>query len=284
VEHSLTRRFEPKPDPAPDGDGEPTPRSPVTRVRVLDTFHCEYHGHRLSLPHSSQRVLAMLALVDHPVRRTDVCQLLWPHHDAELASGSLRTAVWRLRRVCPALVLADQRALGLHPDVRVDYRELVRRVERIRRSEQTGLLEAHAGIFVRRHELLPGWYDDWVIPHRERLRELTLGAMRSTAQAMYRHGHLMQALDLAMQALAVEPLDEETHRLVARIHLDQGNAAEARRQYQLYASVLRLELGLRPSEEFRGLVGPRAGHPALRRSATPSAVAGLPTLGAQRGA
>jgi DNA-binding SARP family transcriptional activator len=45
------------------------------------------------------------------------------------------------------------------------------------------------------------------------------------------------------------------------VHLAEGNAAEALRQYQTYRSLLADELGLGPSPALRRLVAPLLGRP-----------------------
>jgi DNA-binding SARP family transcriptional activator len=227
--------------------------SPASRIQLLNSFRCDYNGVRLKLPHSTARVLALLCLHVRPVPRSHLCQLLWPQASPELASGSLRTAVWRLRRACPGLIAADDHELVLHSGLSVDYRDLVDSVEQLRRTGDPGVKDA-VEVFSREDDLLPGWYDDWVILHRERLRELRWEALRTTARSLEAAGHLVRALDLAMQALATEPLDEDSHTLVVRIHLTQGNAAEALRHFHLYETLLRDELDLAPSEAMRALV------------------------------
>lgn len=50
------------------------------------------------------------------------------------------------------------------------------------------------------------------------------------------------------------------------VHLAEGNAAEALRQYHVYRRMLALELGLPPSPSIRSLVGPLLGRPIERPS------------------
>uniref|UniRef100_UPI003873C577 BTAD domain-containing putative transcriptional regulator n=1 Tax=Actinoallomurus spadix TaxID=79912 RepID=UPI003873C577 len=54
---------------------------------------------------------------------------------------------------------------------------------------------------------------------------------------------------------------ESAHRAVALVHLDEGNPAEALRQYEVYRRLLHAELGLPPSQRFRGLIAPLLGRP-----------------------
>ena len=53
-----------------------------------------------------------------------------------------------------------------------------------------------------------------------------------------------------------EPLRESAHRALIRVHLAEGNAGEALRQYDLYAGMLWRQLGLGPSPLIEELVRP----------------------------
>ena len=61
---------------------------------------------------------------------------------------------------------------------------------------------------------------------------------------------------MGLAATSTEPLRESAHRLLVRVHLKQGNVAEAIRQYRLYAELLREELNGRPSPVVRDLLAP----------------------------
>jgi DNA-binding SARP family transcriptional activator len=54
--------------------------------------------------------------------------------------------------------------------------------------------------------------------------------------------------------VAGEPLRESAHRVVIQAHATAGNHGEALRQYRLFCSLLRDQLGLEPSAELRALV------------------------------
>ena len=101
---------------------------------------------------------------------------------------------------------------------------------------------------------MPGWYDDWVIIERERLRQLHLHALESVAEQLAAQGRNAAALEAALRAVASDPLRESAHRLVIRIHLAEGNAAEALRQYELCRRMLHKELGIAPSAALRDLL------------------------------
>jgi DNA-binding SARP family transcriptional activator len=136
------------------------------------------------LPHGVQRLVAHLCLAGRPAR-TAVAGDLWPDLPEEQAHASLRSALWRLRKVAPGLIEGVGGALSLVPGVRVDVRELydwARRVAdpRFRAAEVTlPDLGLHG-------ELLPGWYDDFVLLERERLRQVRLHALGARRPALRR--------------------------------------------------------------------------------------------------
>jgi DNA-binding SARP family transcriptional activator len=95
--------------------------------------------------------------------------------------------------------------------------------------------------------LLPGWYDDWVIMDRERLRHRYLRNLESAAAAAIDEGRPHAALDWALAAAATDPLRESSHRLVIRALLADGNVDAARRHLAFVRDLFRQQLGLAPS-------------------------------------
>ena len=61
------------------------------------------------------------------------------------------------------------------------------------------------------------------------------------------------ALQVGLAAVRAEPLRESAHRLLVRVHLREGNVAEAIRQYRSYADLLRRELHATPSPVIQRL-------------------------------
>jgi DNA-binding SARP family transcriptional activator len=61
-------------------------------------------------------------------------------------------------------------------------------------------------------------------------------------------------MEVGLASIAGEPLRESAHRAVIRIHLAEGNKAEAFRQYRLYRTLLHDQLGLSPSAQMEELV------------------------------
>ncbi len=107
---------------------------------------------------------------------------------------------------------------------------------------------------VRAGELLPDWYDDWVMFERERLRQLRLHALEILCRRLAAAGSFGPAVDAGLAAVLGEPLRESAQRVLIEAHLAEGNRSEAIRQYNSYRVRLYAELGLQPSPSLRRLV------------------------------
>ena len=232
------------------------------RVTLLDGFeiHAASTGPRDpvgDLPHAVQRLVAHLCLSGRPPRPALAGQL-WPDASEGHAHGSLRSALWRLQKAVPGLVLATGDHLSLADGVSVDVHELGQWAERVR-DPRSRLEEVEVPAAGLRGELLPGWYDDWVLLERERLRQLRLHALEQVAARLVTAGRYADALDAAYAAVRAEPLRESAHRTVVCVHLAEGNMGEALRCYEQFRALLFSELRVAPSSQMMRLVAPLIG-------------------------
>jgi DNA-binding SARP family transcriptional activator len=239
----------------------------VARVTLLDGFSLRSRGRRWEgsagdMPRGAQRLVARLCLSGRPARAAIAGQL-WPDVPEDHALGSLRSTLWRLHKVAPGLIDVSGGALSLAAGVRVDVRELSDWAERVR-DPHAGVEDVTVPPTVLRGDLLPGWYDDWVLLERERVRQLRLHALEALAARLVAVGRLADALEAAYEAVRAEPLRESAHRTVVRVHLAEGNLVEALRAHDRFREMLWDELGVHPSELMTRLL--RANHP--RRAAS----------------
>jgi DNA-binding SARP family transcriptional activator len=168
-----------------------------------------------------------------------------------------------VQKAVPGLVEVSGGALGLADGVRVDVREFTGWARRV--------LDPHAvadGMVVQEvalpGELLPGWYDDWVLIARERLRQLKMHALEALADKLADAGRYGEAVQAAYAAVEIEPLRESAHRAVLRVHFAEGNTAEAVRAYKRFRDLLADELGVAPSPLMHDLM--LRGHRGVRRA------------------
>ena len=88
---------------------------------------------------------------------------------------------------------------------------------------------------------------------RERLRELALETLARLLAQQRGAGAAGDALQTAVQLLALDPLQEPVHRALMRLYADVGRRGSALQQYQLCVGILRRELGVEPEAETRQL-------------------------------
>jgi DNA-binding SARP family transcriptional activator len=231
-------------------------RPSAPRVTLLDGFHLEVTGRdRRStgdLPRGVQRLVAHLCL-SHGPTRTATAGHLWPDVPEAHAHGSLRSALWRLNKVAPGLIEVSGSALRLAVGVRVDVRDLNDWAQRAI-APPGGADDVAVPDAALLGDLLPGWYDDWVLLERERLRQLRMQALEAVAARLAFLGRHCEALEAAYAAVRAEPLRESAHRTVVRVHLAQGNLAEALRAYEFFRTLVHEELGVPPTEQMTRLV------------------------------
>jgi hypothetical protein len=66
-------------------------------------------------------------------------------------------------------------------------------------------------------DLLPGWYDDWALIERERVRQRLLHALEALSRQLAQTGRCAEAVDAAMMAVAAESLRESAQRVAAAV-------------------------------------------------------------------
>jgi DNA-binding SARP family transcriptional activator len=228
--------------------------APRLRLCLFGGFELRNRGRLVRLPLSAERLLALLAIQNRPLHRAYVAGSLWPETTDDRAGASLRSSLWRLRRRRQPLVEASATHLRLEEGVWVDVHEVMGLVWQVIDSA-AHLSEVTLATLSAPAELLPGWYEDWVIVERERLRQLRLHALEILCERLTSGRLFGQAVEAGLAAVREEPLRESAHRALMKAYLAEGNQGEALRQYQGYRQLLREELGLAPSREMNELVG-----------------------------
>jgi DNA-binding SARP family transcriptional activator len=226
-----------------------TPTStPLVRVLGGLTLSCD--GHRLAVPAGSRRLLAYLALHPGGVDRRSAAGVLWPDVEDGRAAGNLRSALWRLQQVGCPLVHAEQSSLALRDDVEVDLARLEAWATRVLTGVPVpGDLTVDPGP-IAELELLPGWYEDWVLALRGRLQLRLLHALEALSRLLRQAGRPAAAVEAVHVAVQAEPLRESCQRALIEAHQAAGDWVAARRQYDAFRSILRREIGVEPSAEL----------------------------------
>lgn len=200
-----------------------------------------------------RRLLSVLALQDGRPR-SYLAGLLWPESDETRALGNLRAALWRVQHRCQGLIADEHALVRLDRSVRVDVLDLIGLADQIALGELPD--RKAAMVVLTSGDLLPGWYDDWVIDERERLHQVRLRALESLTDLLIARGDADGALHAAMTAASIEPLRESAHRALIRVHLMFGNHVDAVRVYRSFHRRLSTDLGISPSSQIVDLIRP----------------------------
>jgi DNA-binding SARP family transcriptional activator len=223
-----------------------------TRLCLIGGFALLERSRLLPVPAACQRVLASVALSGRAILRLRVAALLWPDSPEARATAGLRSTLWRLRRIRPGILISTGQHLILDPALDVDVHRLSAEATRLRCAEFTHVDSGAVSHFLG--DLLPDWYDDWVLMERERFRQVRLHALEHLCRLLIEAGRTGEAIDAGLAAVAGEPLRETAQIGLISAYLAEGNRCEALRQYERYRALLRRELGLEPSMELREVV------------------------------
>jgi len=223
-------------------------------VHLFGGPYVSVDGRRCPVPDGSKRVLALVALRRGRVERRYVAGTLWPLGSDDRAAGNLRSALWRLRAAGIDILHHDKWSLSLLDGVRVDIHELEAWADRIIAGSPRPADFDPVRLEPEALDLLPGWYDDWTILERERLRQRVLHALEAQSQLLSEQGRHAEAISTALAAIMAEPLRESAQRTLIEAHLAEDNWVEAQRILHAYRALLDRELGVAPSRELVGLV------------------------------
>jgi SARP family transcriptional regulator, regulator of embCAB operon len=225
-------------------------------IALLGEFGLYWKNSALQVPTTSQRLLACLALRGRTVKRVVVAGILWPDVPESQAYSNLRSALSRLQATARKVLEIRKLELGLAASVTVDIRHaqvLTRRLlDPTVTLKQSDLGMASAALLST--DLLPDWYDDWVLLEAENWRQLRLHALEALAGRLMAAGRWGEAAYAAGAAVRAEPLRESACATLIQLHLAEGNQAEAVREFTRYRKLLHAELGLEPTPRLRHLM------------------------------
>ena len=219
----------------------------------------------VTITRENQALLAYLLLQRQRVHSREVLAgIFWGEHSQEKARGSLNTALWKLKKalepdgVAPGTYLKNTHSgeVGFNKESRywLDVEVFEEEINLVLMRPFQTMEEAHIAnlentLEIYRGELLEGFYDNWALRERERLRALYLKSLMYLMH-YYKFRRLYEkAIVYGQQILGLDPLREEIHRELMRLYLDNGQRALALKQFEICRSTLAKEFGISPMEE-----------------------------------
>ena len=230
--------------------------APTLQVQLLGDFRLVYYRQPIAGLDSPrlQSLLAYLLLHRNaPQGRQHVAFLFWPDSTESQARNNLRQALYLLRHALPdadRFLYSETQAVQWLPDspFALDVADFERAVEQ---AQSPDSLQQAVNLY--HGDLLPGCYDDWIVPERERLQQEFCACLERLIVFLEKQGDYRSAIRCAERLLRSDPLREETHRQLIRLHALTGDRTSARRVYQTCVRVLQRELEVEPSPETRAV-------------------------------
>jgi len=228
-------------------------------LRLLGTFHASLDDQpisALSQPRTQKLLAYLLLHRREPQSRHKIAFLFWPDSTDVQAQSNLRTQLTRLRRQLPnadRYISSNVATVQWRTDS--DYVLDVARLEAV--AARWGLGDAAIDassaqtteeiLALYSDDLLPTFYDDWLLIERKRLHELFSAVLLRLVTHHESRGELPRATRCAERLLRHDPLREEGYLALMRLYVAQGKRAQAGAIYRQCVEILQRELQVEPS-------------------------------------
>jgi DNA-binding SARP family transcriptional activator/predicted ATPase len=232
---------------------------PTLHLRLLGDFSLRYNDQQVTNLNTTRLRSLLTYLVLHrdvPQQRQHLAFLFWPDATEAQARNNLRQLLHQLRQAFPDVehfLAADTHMLHWHPvtpfhlDVAAFEQALKLADAATRRNDQRALQAAlEQADVLYRGELLPGCYDEWILPERDRLRQRHLQVLEQLLRLFEARGDTVTVIRHAQRLLALDPLSEDLYRRLMRLFALNNDRASALHVYHTCVTTLQREMGVEP--------------------------------------
>ena len=225
----------------------------MLEVRLLGTFEVKYKRKPISISsRPAQSLFAYLVLsagTSH--RREKLAGMLWPDSLEETARDNLRHALWRIRKALPSqskdeYLLVDDLTIAFDTSAEygLDATALETLGENVSADELIAVLSEYQG------ELLPGFYDEWVMLEREHLSSVFEHKMARLMSLLQSEKRWLDILDWGERWIKLGQKPEPAYRALMLAYAAKGDMSKVAATYERCVKSLR-EFGMEPSEQTR---------------------------------
>jgi non-specific serine/threonine protein kinase len=224
-------------------------------VKLLGRFEVSCDGKSIAITsRPSQSLFAYLILaagISH--RREKLAGILWPDSLEETARDNLRHALWRMRKVLPSktkteYILADDMSIAFNASAEywLDAEKLEKLSETASSDESMIVLSEYQG------ELLPGFYDEWVVSEREHLSSVFEHHMARLMALLEKENRWLDILEWAERWIKLGQKPEPAYRALMTAHAAKGDMSKVAATYERCVQSLK-GFGIEPSEQTKEL-------------------------------
>jgi predicted ATPase/DNA-binding SARP family transcriptional activator len=231
----------------------------VLEIHLLGHFSLKSSGDPVEISSRSAQSLLGYLLLNRGIahRREKLAGLLWPDATEANARSYLRKALWQVRKS-----LVEENSGGeeylIVDDLTITFNSnanywLDVDVLESSNEETSSVEEQIESVSVYQGELLPGFYEDWVILERERLQALFEHKLQVLLDRFVEEGRWSETLDWGERWIALGSVPEPAYRAMLIAYAALGDNAKVVGTYDRCVQTLREELGVEPSEQTREL-------------------------------
>lgn len=202
----------------------------------------------------------------HP--RESLADLLWPHNSTAQSRTYLRKTLWQLQTAlnchkqhfndCALVVEPNWVKIDKHADIWIDVEEfenaflLVQGIPgKILDVRRFDILKNAVDLY--KGDLLEGWYQDWCLYERERLKHMYMSMLDKLIDYHEAHFEYETGIRYGVYILRYDRARESTHRRLMRLYYLAGDRTMALRQYERCVKSLEENLGVQPAERTKML-------------------------------
>lgn len=227
----------------------------MLEVRLLGTFEVRDKKEPINIAsRPAQSLFAFLILnAGTTQRREKLAGMLWPDSLEETARDNLRHALWRIKKALSSkptveYLLTDDLSITFNAsaEYRLDAAAVEQASETASADELMGVLSEYQG------ELLPGFYDEWVVSEREHLASMFEHHMARLMSLLEKENRWLDLLESAERWIKLGQKPEPAYRALMSAHAAKGDMSKVAATYERCVRSLK-EFGMEPSEQTKEL-------------------------------
>jgi adenylate cyclase len=220
----------------------------MLKVRLLGQFKVQQDNEIIDITSRPAQGLFAYLLLNPTIkiRREKLAGMLWPDSDESNARTYLRQMLWRLRKLIgEEYILSDKITVGFNAqlDYDLDAKTLSDCAKEGSLDELIGAVRVYQG------DLLPGFYEDWVLRERERLKHIYTDRIGRLLDKLIADQCWEHILDWGEHWIAKGQTPEPAYRALMVAHTHLGDVAAMAGAYRRCADALMDDLGVDPSPE-----------------------------------
>ena len=235
----------------------------VVEVHLLGGFNLQYNGQEAKALQTERLTLFLAYLFlnsETPRSRRQLAFLFWPDSTEEQARTNLRNLIHLLRRALPEIdsfLEMDSQSVRWRSEasIRLDVKQFrdALAAAKSAKDESARVQHLQEAVDAYRGELLPGFYEDWILVQREEFHQAFLGALTQLAKLLEDARQYEEAIEVVNRLIRADSLNETAYGHSMRLHALKDDRAGALQVYHTCVTVLKRELDLEPSAEIKSL-------------------------------